>query len=305
MSLQRKFQTLISSPQLALRKLNQAYYWRGQRYNEAGIDIMTEDWDNLIILDACRYDTFEELNYIDGNLQNTISRGSATPEFLLGNFHGRTFNDTIYITGNPMLDNQEQINANFFKIERVWADEGWDEEAGTVLPETMTNRVIQVHERYPNKRLLVHFVQPHHPFISNIDVFDFDIQRRDTDQEINPWMELILGNLRVDHSELIQAYKDTLTRVLPAVKRLVHYVNGKSVITSDHGNVFGERVHPIPYREWGHPPGIHVPKLVRVPWLKCQSNGSRREVISEDSGEQSELTDEEPVGDRLSALGYV
>ena len=47
---------------------------------------MKEDWDNLIVLDACRYDMFKEINTIKGNLERGISRGSATSQFLIENF---------------------------------------------------------------------------------------------------------------------------------------------------------------------------------------------------------------------------
>ena len=36
---------------------------------------MKEDWDNLVILDACRYDMFKKLNTINGKLEYKISIG--------------------------------------------------------------------------------------------------------------------------------------------------------------------------------------------------------------------------------------
>jgi hypothetical protein len=42
---------------------------------------MQEDWDNLIILDACRYGAFERNNTIPGALEYRFSRGSMTGEF--------------------------------------------------------------------------------------------------------------------------------------------------------------------------------------------------------------------------------
>ena len=37
-----------------------------------GVHIMREDWDNLIILDACRYDMFEKVNSIKGIINNNL-----------------------------------------------------------------------------------------------------------------------------------------------------------------------------------------------------------------------------------------
>ncbi|MDG5776143.1 hypothetical protein VB773_02085 [Haloarculaceae archaeon H-GB2-1] len=36
---------------------------------------MAEEWDNLVILDACRYDVFEEMHTFPGTLKPIISKG--------------------------------------------------------------------------------------------------------------------------------------------------------------------------------------------------------------------------------------
>jgi len=64
--------------------------------------VMKKDWDNLIILDACRYDLFVEVSGLKPDY--IISRGSCTAEFLRENFQGNKFMDTIYITANPIVD---------------------------------------------------------------------------------------------------------------------------------------------------------------------------------------------------------
>lgn len=63
---------------------------------------MIEDWDNLVLLDACRYDQFERLNTISGVLENRISQGSSTFEFLTENIAGKKSHDTVYVTSNPI-----------------------------------------------------------------------------------------------------------------------------------------------------------------------------------------------------------
>src|SRR5208337_4727602 len=69
-----------------------------------GIYVIDEQWDNLVILDACRYDLFQEMNTIAGTLSSRVSRGSDTAEFLLENFtkypKRTTFKDIVYIAGN-------------------------------------------------------------------------------------------------------------------------------------------------------------------------------------------------------------
>lgn len=50
---------------------------------EDGFDPMAEDWDLLIVLDACRFDSFRDAfnRYFEGELREVRSRGSCTPEW--------------------------------------------------------------------------------------------------------------------------------------------------------------------------------------------------------------------------------
>ena len=63
-------------------------------------DVMKESWDYLIVLDACRHDYFklEYEKFFQGELENRISLGSATPEWCRKQFKGY-FPDVIYVSG--------------------------------------------------------------------------------------------------------------------------------------------------------------------------------------------------------------
>ena len=51
-------------------------------YNNAGKSILTFDWDNLIILDACRYDEFINISsFKPKNIESRITMASKTPDF--------------------------------------------------------------------------------------------------------------------------------------------------------------------------------------------------------------------------------
>ncbi|ELZ23103.1 hypothetical protein C475_15679, partial [Halosimplex carlsbadense 2-9-1] len=92
----------------------------------------------------------------------------------------------------------------------------------------------------------------------------------------------------------------------PRVKELLGELSGKTVVTSDHGNMLGERARPIPIREWGHPDGVYTPELVTVPWLEYES-GPRREVVAEapvDETESGDAVEDDVVAERLRNLGY-
>jgi hypothetical protein len=295
----------LSNPKLLARKFSQFYNQlrSGTDYNTSGIGIMDQDWDNLIILDACRYDLFEELNDISGDLGLVESRGSATPEFLRGNFRDREFLDTVYVTTNPMLyRHRNELRVRFHDVVDLWTGETWDEDHETVLPEVVTAETKRAADEYPNKRLIIHYMQPHYPFIESEITFDKGHIGEGKPDELTTWMQVITGEVSIDRSQLWDAYADNLRRALPYVTELVEALRGKTVVTSDHGNMFGERASPIPIREWGHPEGIWTDELIKVPWLEVP-HSERKEIIQEATKTNSE--EKSSVQERLESLGYV
>ncbi|KYH24221.1 hypothetical protein HAPAU_36920 [Halalkalicoccus paucihalophilus] len=57
-------------------------------------------------------------------------------------------------------------------------------------------------------------------------------------------------------------------------------------------------------RIWGHPKGIHVDQLIKVPWLVHEA-GTRRETTAEEPHKTEVFVSEDIVTDRLESLGYV
>jgi len=117
-----------------------------------GIYVMGEDWDNLIILDACRYDMFEKeiRNWeIDGRLEYRISRGTCTVEFLFENFSNGYFRDIVYVTANPFVS--IYLKENFYKIIPVW-DFGWNEKLNTVPPDATYDATLNTILKYNKKK---------------------------------------------------------------------------------------------------------------------------------------------------------
>jgi hypothetical protein len=294
-----------------VRGLNRLFHRRGgcRSENTDGIDVFDEDWDTLILLDACRYDMFESTSHLDGTLCLKESKGSSTSEWLRANVDGRDLLDTVYVTANPQLErNRDTWDVNLHQTINVWLDEGWDEETGTVLAETMTDAAIKAYERFPNKRLVVHYMQPHYPFVSSDTAFDkdhlnsIDVEGSTVEGE-NVWGQKFTGQLPVSDDKLWSMYVDNLEYVLEHVETVLDAIPGKAVVTSDHGNYVGERASPIPIREYGHPRGLYDDTVVHVPWL-VHELGSRRETYL-NKGEQSKAnTDQELVAERLRALGY-
>jgi len=307
----------LAQPHQALRELNRLYHTRGRRRtNASGIDVFAEDWDNLIILDACRYDTFRRRHDLPGRLESRRSRGSHTSEFLESNVAGRDLRDTVYVTASPMYyRNRDELDAEFHEVIDVWKEGGWHEEYRTVTPETVADFATEAAGRFPNKRLLVHFLQPHYPFIGETGREHFDL-----DSLAFEWDAVKRGEIGVPDEVVREAFEENLDVALPHVERLMRTLSGRTVVTSDHGQAIGERSRPIPIREYGHPVGTYIDELVTVPWLVFD-NGPRKEIRAgeaEDTvgGEAAGGGDErdgstredgevdELVEDRLESLGY-
>jgi hypothetical protein len=295
-----------------LRNVNQRYHSRNRRRetNPDGVDVFAEDWDTLVILDGCRYDTFAREHTLSGSLGRRESRGGNTVEFLRGNVAGRVLHDTVYVTANGQFHNyRDELDAAFHHVENVWQhDDAWNEDHHTVLPETTTDYALRAAERFPDKRLLVHYIQPHYPFVdAPIDIDDaFDPETPDF------WRRVLVGDLSYDPALLREAYVENLRRALPAVRRLLDGRRGKTVVTSDHGNLLGERAFPVPIREWGHPASLWLPALTRVPWLVTVSH-PRPDITSDPpatgvslstSAEDRPAVDEEALDEHLRNLGY-
>ncbi len=272
--------------------------------------VMAEDWDTLIILDACRFDMFEERNDIPGELEHRYSLGSTSEEFLERNFRNGTFHDTVYVNTNPYVPHLGLDVGTFHAVVDL-LDE-WDEEIQTVRPDVVARAAIDAHREYPRKRLIVHFMQPHIPFIGEIgqslDVGGWSPDGEDTSIEGRTIWQVLRdnpsGSAEGLNLEVVwEAYNENLDIVLEHVRWLIGKLGGMSVVTSDHGNMVGERLRPIPTgRMFGHPLGVYHPSLVKVPWLRVGS-GKRRVVVAEET-EPNEDAERDDVEKRLRELGY-
>lgn len=296
----RKLYKAIASPRLAFQEINKRYH---QRRGSGGTDVLAEDWDNLVILDACRFDLFKAHNTLPGALERRTSKGSSTLGFLHGNFGGKELYETVYVTANPQLHYYaNDIDARFHAVVNVWKEAGWDESLGTVRPETTTEYARRAAEEYPNKRLVVHYLQPHYPFLTDDTTFDKG-QVDDPDDHRSFWQQIRMGDLDVSTDRLWTLYVDNFERTLPHVQDLTSALNGKTVVTSDHGNMFGERSFPVPIREYGHPLALFTDELVEVPWL-VQDPDERKRIRADEPTRSADDVEDDAVAKRLRDLGY-
>ena len=241
-----------------------------------GLHVMEEDWDYLIILDACRFDEFAKLNDIRGDLRKKLSIGSDTNEWKEKNFTGY-HGDVVYISGNPRIaGNIEQrgfkAGDHFYKVVDVWHF-GWDERLGTVPPNAVTKACLDMKEKYPSKRMIIHYIQPHAPWINKADLLPKKIETPNDKLKDRLVSKIIykkaLEKIRTKEltwDDLRTAYRNNLKLVLEDVKKLIEGLDGKVVISADHGECFGEKFL------FAHPPNIYVRELVEVPWLVIEKN---------------------------------
>ncbi|WP_129115809.1 hypothetical protein [Halegenticoccus tardaugens] len=273
------------------------------------VRVVDEDWDTLVVLDACRADLFAEradLRAYD-EYRTVESLGSTTREWVRRNFAGGTFGDVVYVTANPYVS--REAGDAFHRLYEPWID-AFDGDLRTVPPEAVVEAARRAHEEHPDKRVVVHFMQPHHPFVGERDLrfsgwrIEGEGHGEPTEthgRPYTPWDALWMG--AVDRDDLWLAYGDNLTLALDAVSDLLSEIDGRVVVTSDHGNMLGERTFPLPIHVYGHPKGVRSRELVEVPWAVVDA-GPRRTVRAGDvrSGSESERSDLE---ERLADLGYV
>lgn len=205
------------------------------------------DWDVLIILDACRYDFYSEFFPEAGK---RVSRASHSREYFGENYSDGDFSDVVYVSANGHLSPSNfeeatgrELDGVFYRVEHLTLD-AWDDDLGVVPPEKVTDSAIQMEKRFPGKRKVIHFMQPHKPYIDTEGDWAFE--------------EVWKGEKRFE--DLKQAYRDNIEVVLPEIERIKENLDGKIVVTADHGELLGE------YGLYGHLYGLNAAELREVPW---------------------------------------
>lgn len=226
------------------------------------LDLFKLDQFLLIVLDDCRFDTFqglyaEPLGGFKGALQPARSPGSCTPGWARAMLQHMP-EGVLMITANPGLGSgshfwQLRAHDHFAKIINAWDGSRWDppHKRGSVEatpPKTMAKLYS---ENCDWDRTIVWFIQPHGPYMSPECVVD-SATLRDMDQT---------GNR--DVGLMRRGYRENLIWALPSVADCIRRAPvSKVVVTADHGEAFGEQ------GIWGHPGPCDIPVLRIVPWLE-------------------------------------
>jgi hypothetical protein len=240
----------------------------------------------LVVLDACRYDALHERNPFDASCQRRRTQAPNTAPWFLRNFVEAprdATEDVVYVTANPKTSETLDTEARFHHFERVFEGH-WDDEANSVLPEELTDIALRRASEHPDRRIVVHYLQPHGPFVGS-DRPDLHLYR---------YERLRRGEVSLE--AVLDAYHTCLSKLLVEVERLVDGVSGDVVVTADHGESFGEA------GIYGHPPWAYSDVLIGVPWIEVEGGGNEPEYTTSALEEGREVSTS--VEDQLESLGY-
>lgn len=318
-----KFRKGVQNPKLAKRhlmgKVSYPIIERLQEENE-GLYVVEEDWDNLIVLDACRFDAFEcfveSKGHFEGfDIQKRISRGETTARFLSENFHGRSLLDTVYVSANAVVGSHID-DMELYKFVGLWDtdDQGTERPnldrryRDAIYPDQVVDATLRAADEHPNKRLIAHFLQPHPPFIVK------DGEPIEKGSNYRDFTAVRKGEM--PREDIVEVYEENVEYVLEYVQELVEELDGKTVVTADHGELLGsgiptlfEFLHPrwSAFQrncfDYAHHRLVRVPELIEVPWVEIDS-GNRREIISAEEPAGVEMN-ADSIEDQLEALGYI
>lgn len=306
------------------------WYTITSRYS-FGTNIFDKEWDLLIVLDACRVDAMREVeheyDFID-HVDSIWSVGSTSEEWMAQTFqreYAEKASKTAYVSANPYSqsifydDNYPPGNGHapfgwldwdildaedLSSLKQVWKSRGMGG-GDQYPPSDVTDEVIKTYRQESHERYIVHYMQPHTPYMTPFlsdwdktnlekvglldnDAIDETILDADT-------ITTFLDEGKLTHEQVWELYLDNLRFVLEEVGVLVENIDADTVvITADHGELMGE------LGSYAHMGGILHPNLRKVPWVetKAVDSGDYELMETEESEEEVSLED------HLEALGY-
>lgn len=291
-----------------LGELVVGYRRRTNWLDKRSTHIFEKDWDVLCILDACRYDLIQEVSedyeYLK-NIESIYSVGATSPMWLENTFSNLSTDElenTGYVTGNPWSSRLDLNLDSLAVFDELWRTT-WDDDRGYQPPRPLTNRAISLwRERNDIDRLIIHYMQPHVPFVNNPSLSREMSVTTETPERKTVWKKVRDGEINRDR--VWKAYAENLRYVLDEVDILRENLAADTLaVSADHGNAMGE------LGQAGHEYGTLVRSACQVPWveLACTDAGTHNpepipNYVESDSRPTSESSS--IVTDRLSALGY-
>jgi hypothetical protein len=217
------------------------------------------EWQNLFILDACRHDLYEEAT--GQEVDDRVTLGGHSAEYIEKTFSEGDYSNTVYVTSNPHFspgnfrdETGREIDEVFHEVFHTYQTD-WHDEENTVLPGPLIRDARTARNLFPDKKIIVHFMQPHYPFVGTEMTKGGIGEEND---KLNVWWKTMIGDY--SDEQTWEAYSDNLEKFLPEIKKAGRELEGKTVITADHANLVGEA------GIYGHPKGVKLKELRKVPW---------------------------------------
>ena len=231
-------------------------------------EFFESDLATLVLFDSQRYDFFEEMyqEYFEGALTKTWNGGATwTLPWFVKHCQGR-LDGTLY-SANPAFSGGRGYMTKWFDelkayeprkhFKRIikWQDIGFDYKIGTATPKTVNKAVLGD----PDGKMLVHYMQPHVPFVGNPPL---------------PWttggnlVEKTRGKLargEITMEKLREAYRGNMRLAFEGAVELAGKLDGRICITTDHGEVLGEEGYFYHGRQYPE-----LPCLCHVPWFEVE-----------------------------------
>lgn len=281
-----------------------------------GTNVYELDWDTLIILDTCRVDALKQIepeyDFIN-SVNSIVSVGSTSNEWMANTFTKKYLDEvsnTTYVSANgyssrvfedrlyPEIHmggkhhppawpkNNICYPEDFYDLDQVWRYAPQDS-PGHTLPKYVLDRTVAHHRNTGAEKLVVHFNQPHAPYIATALEQERDLY----EYEKSPFEALRKGESK---SKVWEAYLNNLRMVLDQVEILLENISADKVaISADHGEAFGE------WGMYGHLPGMLHPHVKRVPWVITSASDTGNYTPTLEPEETDRDTEE-----HLRALGY-
>ncbi len=257
--------------------------------------IRTIDWMVLVILDACRADYFTP--YAEyGKYETVRSPGNCTKQWIASVYDTLCKRPSLhYVNANPVVDRTLRKLGGVLDMTSVWKSH-WGYftplNIPTIHPMSVASTLINhMGGRAPTSQYVIHFVQPHCPYIGAIPLA-IGRSGKSTHSLYAACSKLRDPNKAVKQGEVTwdrvrEAYAANLRLVWEAVRVVGSVFRGRTVVvTADHGNMLGEG------GKFGHLPQWKNSLLYEVPWLVAEGG------VLADGEVPSTLN-------KLEALGYV
>lgn len=277
---------------------------RASRLNyRKGINIYErkEEWDVLIILDACRPDALASVADDYGFFEPSDTHpsvASCSKHWMERTFTQKFANDiaeTVFVCGNPY--SAEYIkNDRFRAVIEPWRTH-WSTNRGTILARPITDAAIAAHREYRPRRMIIHYMQPHIPSVPD-PLSDGTSPDEWGGDWMTPFDKVKKGNISIERAW--DSYIQNLRYVLGDVETLLNNLNADCpIISADHANAYGE------FGVYGHPPNFPLKCIRQVPWFRATATDSGDYEPDEGVLQQIDVEESgQSVQEKLRALGY-